>query len=396
MNGTARAIRSHEGLALFSGGFRPFFFFASVWGGLVVPIWIAGLQMNGGLVAGLDGRAWHAHEMLFGYLCGVIAGFLLTAIPNWTGRLPVTGRGLAGLFALWAAGRLASFAPASWSVAAAVVDSSFLVVFAAVVWREIVAGKNRRNLPVCLLVTVLAGANVIYHLGPYLPGADAVAQRLALAIAAGLLSLIGGRIIPSFTQNWLTARRIAPGPAVFGRFDRLVLGLTVAALAAWIVWPFDVWVGGLLSLAGAAHAVRLARWRGWKAAAEPLVWILHLGYGWLALALALMGAAAWAPALASPSLGVHALGAGAVGVMTLAVMTRATLGHTGRPREADRPTLWIYAAVLAAAATRLVAVLLGNAEVLLVVSAGLWTAAFGGFAVAYGPLLLQRRPRRAR
>ncbi|WP_374533458.1 NnrS family protein [Phenylobacterium sp.] len=395
MTGTAQAIRGHRGLALFSGGFRPFFLFASLWGAVVAPIWVAALHLNGGLVAGLDGRAWHVHEMLFGFLCGVIAGFLLTAIPNWTGRLPVTGRGLAGLFGLWVAGRLASFAPPALAPLAAVVDASFLVVFALVVWREIIAGRNRRNLPVCLMVTLLAAANILYHVAPWLAGADQLAQRLALALAAGLLSLIGGRIVPSFTQNWLGARKIAPGPTPFGRYDAFVLALTVLALGAWIIAPFAAAAGWLLAGAGVAHTVRLLRWRGWKARGEPLVWILHIGYAWLALGLGLIGAGVLAPSQVPATLGVHALGAGAVGVMTLAVMTRATLGHTGRPREADRRTVWIYLAVLAAALTRLCAPLHDNSPVLLAVSAGLWTLAFGGFALVYGPLLIGQRAGRA-
>lgn len=392
MAGTAQSIRSHRGLALFSGGFRPFFLFAALWGGAVVPIWIASLHVSGGLVAGLDGRAWHVHEMLFGFLAGVIAGFLLTAIPNWTGRLPVTGLRLAGLFGLWAAGRVVSLAPLPWPLLTAVVESSFLVVFAAVVWREVVAGKNKRNLPVCLLVTALASANLLYHFGAFGGDVEALAQRLALSVAAGLIALIGGRIIPSFTQNWFASQAIGPGPAVFGGFDKAVLALTVAAMGLWTAWPYVSAAGLVLVLAGAAHFARLLRWRGWKAAREPLVWIMHLGYLWLAIGLALLGASVCWPSAVAPTTGIHAITAGAVGVMTLAVMTRATLGHTGRPREADRRTVAIYAAALAAGATRTAAPFADTYSTLLLsTSAVLWTLAFGGFAFVYGPMLLQRR-----
>lgn len=392
MAGTGELIRGHSGLALFSGGFRPFFLFSALWGAAVVPIWIASLHVSGGLVAGLDGRAWHVHEMLFGFLAGIIAGFLLTAIPNWTGRLPVTGARLAGLFGLWAAGRVVSLAPTPWPLLNAAVDSSFLVVFAAAVWREIVAGRNKRNVPVCLLVTAMASANLLFHFGAFSGEGQALAQRLALSVAAGLIALIGGRIIPSFTQNWFASQAIGPGPTAFGRFDKAVLGLTGAAMALWVVWPQLSPVGFLLVLAGVAHVARLLRWRGWKAASEPLVWILHLGYLWLGVGLGLLGASVAWPDAVAPSTGIHAITAGAVGVMTLAVMTRATLGHTGRRRAADGRTAAIYAAALAAGATRTVAPFTADySMVLLAVSAGLWSLAFGGFVFAYGPMLLQRR-----
>lgn len=393
MVGTAQSIRSHRGLALFSGGFRPFFLFPALWGAAVVPIWIASLHFSGGLVAGLDGRAWHVHEMLFGFLAGIIAGFLLTAIPNWTGRLPVTGTRLAGLFGLWAAGRVISLAPTPWPLLNAAVESSFLVVFAAVVWREIVTGRNKRNVPVCLLVTALASANLLYHFGAVSGDAQALGQRLALSVATGLIALIGGRIIPSFTQNWFASQAIGPGPAAFGGFDKAVLGLTGAAMGLWTFWPDLPPVGGfILVLAGAAHVARLLRWRGWKAASEPLVWILHVAYLWLGVGLGLLGASVCWPGAVAPSTGIHAITAGAVGVMTLAVMTRATLGHTGRAREADTRTVAIYAAALAAGVVRTAAPFAADHSMLLLaVSAGLWTLAFGGFVVAYGPMLMQRR-----
>lgn len=391
MTRTAESIRRHTGLALFSGGFRPFFLFASLWGALVVPIWIASLMFSGGIIAGVDGRAWHIHEMLFGFLAGIIAGFLLTAIPNWTGRLPVTGPRLAGLFSLWAAGRVAGLIPGLWPPLAAVIDCSFLVIFAIVVWREVLAGRNLRNLPVCLLVTALALANIATHSSPFSPDLGGMAQRLALAVAIGLIALIGGRIVPSFTQNWLVARSIGPRPTPFGGLDKAVLAITGLALALWILWPSWVPAGVALTAAGLGHLVRVSRWRGWKARAEPLVWILHVGYLWLGLGLGLLGASVYLPNQVAVTAGVHAVTAGAIGVMTLAVMTRATRGHTGRPREADRATLAIYLTVIAAALIRVCAPFHATYSTLLLsVSAVLWTLAFGGFALAYGPMLLQR------
>lgn len=390
MSRTADAVRRHAGPALFSYGFRPFFLFPSIWAALVVPIWVASLGFWDGRVGDVDGLAWHVHEMLFGFVGGVVAGFLLTAVPNWTGRLPVTGWRLMALFGLWCAGRLASLVPGLWPAAAIGLDCGFSIVFAAVIWREVLAGKSLRNLPVCLMVTALALANVAFHLRGYAPSLGGVSERAALAVSIGLIALIGGRIIPSFTQNWFIPRRIGPAPAVFGPLDKAVLAVSGLALTAWVLVPDRPWVGPALALTGLGHLVRLWRWRGWKAAAEPLVWILHAGYLWLALGLILLGLSVWAPLAAPRSAGVHAITAGAIGVMILAVMTRASRGHTGRARVADRATLLIYAAAIAAALVRVAAPFApGQTMPLLGVSAALWTLAYGGFAAAYGPMLVK-------
>lgn len=388
---TAESIRRYSGPAVFSFGFRPFFLFSALWAALTVPIWIASFTVGDGMVGAVDGRVWHIHEMLFGYLAGVIAGFLLTAVPNWTGRLPVTGAGLIGLFGLWLAGRAAGFAPASLGLPAAVIDSAFLVVFAGVVWREVLAAGNRRNLPVCLMVTLLAAANVAFHLQAVFPAIVPGAERAAVAVIIGLVALIGGRVTPSFTRNWTTAQGMAAGPTPFGRLDQVTLGLTAVALLVWVALPWAVVTGILMTLAGLANAVRLLRWRGWLARREALVWILHAGYAWIAVGLLLLGLTALTPALVPFTAGIHALTAGAMGVMTLAMMTRATRGHTGRPRVADRATALIYAAILAAAVVRVCAPFhLDWAPALLGVSAVLWSLAFLGFALAYGPMLMRR------
>ncbi|WP_332677096.1 NnrS family protein [Brevundimonas sp.] len=387
---TAESMRRYTGPALFSFGFRPFFLASALWAVLAVPIWIVSLTLGDGMVGATDGRAWHIHEMLFGYLGGVIAGFLLTAVPNWTGRLPVTGRGLAGLFALWVAGRAAGFAPASLSAPAAVVDAAFLIVFAAIVWREVLAAGNRRNLPVCLMVTALALANVAFHLRGFIPVGPG-AERAAVAVIIGLVALIGGRVTPSFTQNWTLAHGVAARPAPFGRFDQITLALTTVALAAWVAAPAALLSGVVMTVAGVANAVRLLRWRGWLARREALVWILHAGYAWVAIGLVLLGLSAFFPAAVPFTAGIHAFTAGAMGVMTLAMMTRATRGHTGRPRVADRWTTLIYTTALAAAVVRVCAPFHAEwTQSLLGVSALLWSLAFLGFVLVYGPMMLRR------
>ncbi|MFN3513411.1 MAG: NnrS family protein [Phenylobacterium sp.] len=384
---TAAARRAYSGPPVFSFGFRPFFLLGALWAAIAVPLWV--WSWLGGPVA-FAHRDWHVHEMLFGFLAAIVAGFLTTAVPNWTGRMPVIGAPLAGLVALWIAGRAAMLFADGLGPAAAVMDAAFLVVFAGVIWREVLAGRNWRNLPVCGLVTLLALANIGFHLDAALWRTGA-GERLALGAIAMLLALIGGRITPSFTRNWMKARRLAPEPAAAGRFDQAALALTGAGVLAWVLLPESRHAGVLLAGAGLANLIRLARWRGWAAAGEPLVWILHLGYAWLGLGLLLLGASKLVE-LVPPTAGLHALAAGAAGVMTLAVMTRASRGHTGRDLAADRATTAIYLAVNAGAVLRVAAAFAVEAQTpLLAASATLWAMAFGGFALTYGRMLTTPR-----
>jgi uncharacterized protein involved in response to NO len=389
---TGAGLRAYRGPALFSFGFRPFFLFGALWAALAAPLWAAVYLAGGAQVLGQAGVDWHVHETLFGYLGAVIAGFLLTAVPNWTGRLPVTGAPLAGLFGLWAAGRLAMLAAAWLGVAAAAIDCLFLVALAAVLSREVAAGRNWRNLPVCALVSGLALANVGLHLRVLWPEVADIAERLALAAPALLVALIGGRITPSFTLNWLKQQGAGALPRPFGLADRVALAGTAIALVAWVCEPLALASGVILVLAGPALLLRLSRWRGAATLREPLLWVLHVGYAWLSLALALLGLSILAPGLVPRTAAIHALTVGAFGVMTLGVMTRATLGHTGRPRTADRATLGIYLAANAAAALRVAAALAPAAAApLLAAAAAAWCAAFLGFAAAYGPMLARAR-----
>jgi uncharacterized protein involved in response to NO len=381
---TAAQRRAYAGPVLFSFGFRPFFLFGSLWGALVVPLWLSSF-MHGGPEAFT--RDWHIHEMLFGFLAAVMAGFLTTAVPNWTGRMPVIGAPLGALVGLWILGRLAMLFPSPLSSA---VDSLFLIAFAGVVWREVMTGRNWRNLPVCVLVSLFALANVGFHISR--AGSLAAGERIGLATAAVLIALIGGRITPSFTRNWLRARGATALPAPSGRFDQAVLIATAMAAALWATLPEQPAAGVALLIAGALNLIRLARWRGLSTLREPLVAVLHLGYGWLGLALVLLGGAVLTPGIPRTA-GIHALTAGAIGVMTLAVMTRATRGHTGRPLAADRATMAIYLAINLAAVSRVAAPFLPSLHVmLLTVSAALWSLAFAGFAVAYGRMLAAPRP----
>ncbi len=337
---------------------------------------------------------WHVHEMLFGFAAAAVAGFLLTAIPNWTGRMPLQGVPLIVLASLWLAGRIAC-ALSLWTgpAAAAIADLAFLAVLLLAIGREILAGRNWRNLPMVGALSLLLAANLLFHLEALeiAPTAD-VGRRLGVAMLLLMISLIGGRIIPSFTRNWLAKRDAADLPAPFSVVDRIALASGALALCLGSLRSPPLFTGPLLLAAGIAAAMRLARWRGLATVKEPLLLVLHLGHGWLAAGLVLLGASELTD-LVPASAALHALTAGAIGTMILAVMTRATLGHTGHNLTAGAGTSAIYGLVTLAALARLAVWWLPAQYDLLLQLAGLaWIAAFLLFLAIYGPMLL--RPRR--
>ena len=264
---------------------------------------------------------------------------------------------------------------------------TFLAALAAVVGREIVAARNRRNLVVLAAVLLLFAANVLFHLDASAGGAaHGAGGRLALGAGIFLIALIGGRIVPSYTRNWL-AQRGAPLPAGFGTADRLGIAAAVLALVAWITAPAAAATGVLCLAAGLLNLIRLGRWRGARTLAEPLVLVLHLGFLFVPIGFLLAGGAALAPAFVPLTAAVHCWTAGAIGVMTLAVMTRASLGHTGRPLTASWREVAIYGFALGAAVLRVASAFVPEAVALLHASALLWILAFGGFAVGFLPVL---------
>jgi uncharacterized protein involved in response to NO len=393
MTATARQVRAEATPAVLTQGFRPFFLAAGLWSIIALTIWIVSFATGSALPSRFDPLSWHIHEMLFGFVMATIAGFLLTAIPNWTRRLPISGLPLALLVSLWLLGRLiglvSSLVP-FWLAAAA--DLSFPVVLVGVAAREIVAGRNWRNLPMVMPVALLGVANLLMHLetdGFAVP--FGLGWRLGLAAVIILISVVAGRIIPSFTRNWLAKRGASNLPSVFGIIDRVALGILHLGLLG---WAFDLaprYVGALLLLGAALNLWRLLRWRGSATGAEPLLLILHIGYGWLVIGAALLGLTTVGvdvPLSAS----IHTLTVGAVGTMILAVMTRTTLGHTGRSLSANRTTELIYVLVGLAAAVRLAAAFNADWSMpLLIAAACFWIGGFGLFLVSYGPFLLNQR-----
>jgi uncharacterized protein involved in response to NO len=385
-------------LTILTQGFRPFFLAAGIWSATALALWIVMLVAGTALPSRFDPLSWHIHEMLFGFVMAAIAGFLLTAIPNWTRRLPVSGAPLAVLMGLWLLGRAVCLASAlipAWL--AIVADLSFTVVLVGVAAREIIAGQNWRNLPMVVPVTVLGIANLLMHLeadGVAVP--SGLGWRLALAAVIVLISVVAGRIVPSFTRNWLAKRPGADLPAVHGRVDRVALGVLHAGLFSWALFPAFYPIGLILLLGAALNLWRLLRWRGGATTAEPLLFILHIGYAWLAMGAALLGLSMLDADLPQ-SAAIHALTAGAIGTMILAVMTRATRGHTGRDLSADRVTSLIYIFVTLAAIARVAAAFAAPwAMPLLIVSACFWIAAFAGFVLSYGPMLIGAQHKRPR
>ncbi len=383
--------RDYAGPALFAYGFRPFFLAAGLWAVFGMVLWLP--QYMGELTVPTHFSAldWHIHEMLYGYIAASVAGFLLTAIPNWTGRLPVSGWPLAGLAVLWLAGRVAIlFSAKIDALAVAAVDVSFLIVLAAVAAREIIAGKNWRNLRVLIVLGILILGNIVFHAEVLLKGAADYGVRLAIAAVILLLSLIGGRIVPSFTNNWLARNNPGRLPVPFSRFDVATIAASACALLGWIAAPTNTVAGVLLLVAGILQSVRFARWAGDRTVADRLVLVLHVGYAFVPLGFLLLGLSTMTFAVPA-SAGVHAWTAGAIGVMTLAVMTRASLGHTGQPLRAGPATQVVYAAVVVAALARIIAAFNGSFE-LLELAGIAWIAGFTLFLLVYGPLLVTRKP----
>ena len=284
--------RNYSGPALFSYGFRPFFLGGAIWAALGVLLWLPQYFGEFALPTAFAPLDWHIHEMVYGYVAAIVAGFLLTAIPNWTGRLPVNGYPLAALTALWVAGRVAIATSAVIGAsAAAIIDVGFLATLAAVAAREIVAGKNWRNLRVLAVLVVMICGNIVFHVEAIWHGSADYGIRVGVAAIVGFIMLIGGRVVPSFTHNWLARNNPGRLPKPFSRFDTLALAGSAIALLCWIALPYRGLSGVLLIVAGMLQAARLARWAGDRTFGERLVLVLHVAYGFIPLGFILLGLA---------------------------------------------------------------------------------------------------------
>lgn len=378
----------------FAQGFRPFFLLGALHAAAMVARWVPvhlGLWEAPGALPPL---AWHSHELLFGTVPAIAAGFLLTAMPNWTGRKRLAGLPVMLLVALWLLGRLAISGvlplPGAGPAHAAL---AFPVVLAGLAAWEIVAARNWRNLKVAGALTLLALAQAGFHAELRWTGAPLHAERAALAAVVLLVTIVAGRIVPAFTGNWLRQRNPGAMPAPFGTLDRLAMIAGGGALVLWVIDPLAARLPAVLALvalvAAGLHGARLARWQGHRTLAEPLVTVLHAAYGFAPLGFLLLAIAAWLGTPAAMAAAIHAWTVGLIGTMTLAVMTRATRGHSGRPLTAPVGTRVIYGLILAAAVARIVAAFTGGAVPLAVAGAA-WVGAYLLFAALYAPMLMGR------
>jgi uncharacterized protein involved in response to NO len=392
MNAIPR-LRTYGGPALLSYGFRPFFLFGAIYAGLIVLAWLPMFYGELELRTAFTPIDWHVHETLYGFLPAVVTGFLLTAIPNWTGRLPIQGLPLLTLVAAWLAGRVAvTFSAEIGWLPAAIIDVSFLALVVAASMREIIAGSNWRNLKIVGMVALLLAGNIAFHLEAHIRGSAEYGVRIGIAAMVLLIAVIGGRIIPSFTRNWLVRENPGRLPVPFARFDVVVIGISAVTLALWVAQPFGRPTAAALAIAGVLHIMRLVRWAGDRTWRDRLVLILHVGYAFVPLGFLLAGAGALG--VIATGAGIHAWTVGAAGTMTLAVMSRASLGHTGNALTASPVTQAVYAAIVIAALARIFASLeTAWSEPLLYISAFAWTAAYFGFAGCYGRLLVGTPPR---
>lgn len=381
---------------LLSNGFRPLFLCVGLAGLLLIAFWIPLFAGHITLPLGMSSVLWHAHEMLFGFVGAAMGGFLLAAVSKWTGRFPVSGAALALLVVLWMSGRVAmllSGALPAWLVAT--VDVSYGLCLAALVGREIIASGNRRNYKVIVLLLVFAALNGVYHCALALPEWDPnIAIRGAVMQICMMLSLIGGRITPAFTRNYLMKQNpaLTLAPAAFGRLDIAATLTLLAAALSWIALPAAVFSAYLLMVAGLLQIMRLVRWKGWLALDEPLLWILHIGFVWLGLGLVLLGAGALDSSLGS--VGFHGLGIGAMASMILGVASRAALGHTKRPLVAGKLMTAAFMLLSGAAVLRILASLLVASLYwpLLYGAALLWLAGMLLFCIRYVPILVKPVP----
>jgi uncharacterized protein involved in response to NO len=367
----AEPTAAPRGFALFALGFRPLYLAAGAYAALAVPVWA--LQYAGFLPGA--SMLWHAHEMLFGYAYAVIAGFLLTAVRNWTGRETPTGAGLAALAAVWAAARVTAL---FWLPGAVALDVLFALGVAWGIGRPLLQSGNRRNYFFVGLVLALGCASLAFYVWP------AQALRIGLDLVLFVMVVVAGRVVPMFTNNAV--------PGAGARATRWTEVGTIGSIVLLLVLDLaQIFPGFVLLVAAALHAVRLALWKPWKTAAKPILWILHASYAWIVVHLAMRGLAAFD--LAPPQLATHALTIGAIGGLTLGMMTRTSRGHTGRALVAGWPEVLAYALVQAAAVVRVFIPLAvpGAYAATVIGSAALWSAAFALFTAAYIPILTRPR-----
>lgn len=367
--------------ALFALGFRPFFLLAGLFATLVMPLWLAVYAGRVELGTPLPASAWHAHEMIFGFVVAVLAGFLLTAVRNWTSIETPRGLPLVALASLWVAGRFAMALAVSARPVAIVVDLAFIPALMIAVARPVVRARNWRNLGFVVLLGLLFGTNLLFHVGG--PAWYSRASRLAIDVVLMVIVVMGGRVIPSFTEN---ALHVTAARARVLEWGSLV---SIAIVTALQLFASDGRVtGGAMIVAGVVNGARMLGWHSIATRRQPILWVLHLGYGWIAVGLVLSGLADFVPGWLTTA-PMHALTVGAIGMLILGMMSRVSLGHTGRLLVVRRSISVAFGLLLVSAGVRAIGPLAvpGSYLAELIVSGTLWTLAFGLFTVVYTPIL---------
>jgi len=390
---TARADK-RNGPVFLEYGFRPFFLGAGIQAVLAMAVWILWISLltansvPDSFPFAVPVHIWHAHEMIFGYGLAVVAGFFLTAVPSWTGKRPVRGTMLGLLFALWLSARLASWLSASLPpIAVALPELAFIAMLSTLVGHALLAGWSKRNFLFFPVLAAMFAASVLYHLKyPYL------ALTLALDTLLVLITVIGGRVVPAFTTNALRRDGIEPLPRKSGKRDVIATVVVVGMLISDLAVPGSAITGTVAIVAGLLVGCRMIGWRTSKVLNSPIVWILHLGYGWLAFGFVLKGVAL-ITGVVPETTAIHALTIGAVGSMTLGVMSRAALGHTGRELKVTTPMALAYLLISLATVIRISSTALpdGLHDDAILVSGAVWIAAFLIFVATYWPILTRPR-----
>ncbi len=376
-----------------SHGFRPFFLAAPVYAVLAILYWILVLGADLPLPPDFGPSLWHGHEMLYGFGAATVAGFFLTATPNWTGSDPIRGLPLALLFAAWCGGRVAVWVAGAmplWLVA--IVDLAFLPLLVAFVFVPVVTSGLRRQLVFVPILVVLWLGNLLLWadlLGFAVPD-PSWSLRLGIYVVVVLITIMGGRVIPSFTSNYLKQRDRADTEARTAPFEKAVIPATVLVLALDLAGLDGIIGGVLLTALALLHAIRMGYWRGTAVLDEPMLWSLHAGYAWLVIGFALT-AAAYLNASIPSTAPLHALTIGGMGGLMLAVMSRATLGHSGRPIVATRLVVVAFVLLHAAAILRVFGPMVAPGLYLedVVVAGVLWAVSFALFAVRTLPIVLR-------
>ncbi len=390
--GDAPRSRTRIARPVLAKGFRPFFLLAALFAFAILPIWMLALAGVLDPSRYLDATYWHAHEMVFGFAVAVIAGFLLTAIGNWTQRETVVGYPLLALAALWLLGRVAiTFAGGLPKWMPAVADLAFLPVLIGVLARPLIAAKNKRNFVMLAVLSALFLANLAVHLDVlgFLPGGRRRGCLVGVDIVVFVTLVIAGRVFPMFTRNATGIETIRSWPL----FDKLTIaGMLVLTLLD--AFAPERSIGAIVAaLTGLCAIVRAVHWGTRYSLRTPLLWILHAGYAWIPIGL-LLRAMAPLGFVAPGAAAAHALTVGAIGALTLGMMSRVALGHTGRALASSRLTVLSFALVTAAALARVLVPVISPASyrASLFVSGTAWSLAFALYVVSYAPMLLASRP----